>query len=272
MKEEALQLARETQDPAKRLNVLREYIQEFVLRSMHESEVFYCLSLVGGTALRLLHGLPRFSEDLDFSLENATGYRLPQWTAKVERDLTFAGFKVTTSCNERKTVHTVWIRISEILRDLELSPIPGQKLSIKLEIDSNPPAGARLETRIIQRHLIFTVRHHDLPSLMAGKVHALWTRPYLKGRDWYDLVWYLTKRPIVKPNITLLENALEQTSPELARQAGQWRRGLSDRAKKLDSERLKRDVALFLERPQEAALLSAENMARLLDADRQQDR
>jgi predicted nucleotidyltransferase component of viral defense system len=268
MKEEALHLARETQDPTQRLNVLREYIQEFVLRSLHESEAFYCLSFVGGTALRLLHGLPRFSEDLDFSLEKATGYRLSQWTAKIERDLSFAGFKVTTSFNERKTVHTVWIIFSEILHELELSAIPGQKLSIKLEIDSNPPAGARLETRIIQRHLIFTLRHHDLPSLMAGKVHALLTRPFLKGRDWYDLVWYLTKRPIIKPNLTLLEKALEQTSPKLTRQAGQWRRELLNLVKLLDSDRLKRDAALFLERPQEAALLSAENMARLLDDDR----
>ncbi len=73
MREEVLRLARMVQEPGGRLNLVREYLQAFILRSMHEAEAFHCLSFVGGTALRFLHGLPRFSEDLDFSLENSVG-------------------------------------------------------------------------------------------------------------------------------------------------------------------------------------------------------
>jgi len=113
--------------------------------------------------------------------------------------------------NDRKTVHTGWVRLGGLLHDAGLSPMSDKKLAIKVEVDTRPPAGSRCERQLVTRHLSFLVQYYDLPSLMAGKLHALLTRRYAKGRDWYDLMWYLSQRPPVAPNLTLLQNALDQT-------------------------------------------------------------
>jgi len=138
MKEQALAVARGVADPGQRLNKLREYLQAFILRSLHESEAFKPLAFVGGTALRFLHNLPRFSEDLDFSLVAQDGYAGRDWMAKIKRDLTRAGFNPQVTWNDRKVVHTGWVRLEGILHETGLSGMPGEKLSIKLEIHWHP--------------------------------------------------------------------------------------------------------------------------------------
>jgi hypothetical protein len=189
VKEQALALARSTPDPGQAVNRLREYLQVLVLRSLHECEAFRPLAFVGGTALRFLHGLSRFSEDLDFSLVSPEGYAPLEWMARVKRDLLLAGFQPEVTWNERHVVHTAWVRVAGILHDAGLAGRPAQKLAIKVEIDTCPPAGARCERRVVTRHLTFLIQHYDLPSLLAGKLHAAITRRYAKGRDWYDLLW-----------------------------------------------------------------------------------
>lgn len=264
MKEEALALVQAVAGSADKQNLLREYVQESVLRSLHESEAFLCLSFVGGTALRFLHGLPRFSEDLDFSLENSEGYEPVRWLAKLKRDMSLAGFDLTLKWNDRKVVHTAWIRIGELLKDAGLAALPEQKLSVKLEIDTNPPAGAVFRSDVVSRHVAFVIRHHDLPSLMAGKLHALMTRSYVKGRDWYDFLWYRARRPPVEPNLTQLQNALDQTEGKGAYDSKQWTRHIADKLEELDLESVKHDVLPFLERPREAELLTREHLLSLV--------
>ena len=175
-----------------------------------------------------------------------------------------AGFDPAILWNDRKTVHTAWIRIANILNEIGLSNLPEQKLSIKLEMDTHPPAGAKLKTLIVNRHMIFSLRHHDLPSLMAGKIHALITRTYPKGRDWYDLLWYSAQRPPVLPNLKLLQNALDQTQGAGKCTATEWRRDICKRLDTLKSETLKDDALPFLEHPGEAAMLTVENLKSLL--------
>jgi predicted nucleotidyltransferase component of viral defense system len=264
MKEEALALMKNVMDPASKLNLLREYLQEFVLRSLHESEAFLCLSFVGGSALRFLYELPRFSEDLDFSLERAASYQPAQWLGKLKRDFALAGFDATIRWNDRKIVHVVWIRISGILHQVRLAAVPEQKLSVKLEINTRPPEGAVLQSRLVNRHMIFALRHHDISSLMAGKIHALTTRRYPKGRDWYDLLWYRSRRPPVEPNLTLLKSALAQTEGERAFPAETWSTRLLGRLRTIQVESLARDVRPFLERPQDAGLLTPEYLRSIL--------
>jgi hypothetical protein len=206
MREEALALAFGIDDPVKKKNVLREYLQAFALRSLHESEAFRSMAFVGGTALRFLSNLPRYSEDLYFSLVEPGGYDPVDWLRKLKSDLALAGFDASVTFNARRTVNAAWVRVAGLLRQAGLTASSEPKLSIKLEIDTRPPEGAVLARTIIRRHLTFVVCHHDESSLMAGKLHALWTRPYPKGRDWFDLVWYLARRPPVAPNIALLQN------------------------------------------------------------------
>jgi hypothetical protein len=264
VKEQALALVQGLSDPGQALNRLREYLQALVLRSLHESEAFRPLAFVGGTALRFLHGLPRFSEDLDFSLVSAEGYAGMAWMAKVKRDLALAGFDPQVTWNDRRVVHTGWVRLSGLLRDAGLSARPEQKLSIKLEIDTRPPAGALCERRIVTRHVTFLVQHYDLPSLLAGKLHAAITRKYATGRDWYDLVWYLSPRPPVAPNLALLQNALDQTRGVGTCDAQSWGALVRERLASCNLAAIRDDVRPFLERPQDADLLTQDNLLALL--------
>lgn len=264
MRETALDIIKDISDPSNKLNVLREYVQAMVLRSLHESEAFVNLAFVGGTALRFIHNLPRFSEDLDFSLEDADGYTPETWMKKIKRDLTLSGFDAAVSWNDSTTVHKSWIRVSRLLKDAGLAAVPDQKLSIKLEIDSQPPAGAISETSIVNRHTMLSLRYYDLPSLMAGKVHALMTRPYAKGRDWYDLVWYRAKHPPIEPNLALLQNALHQTQEKDPLAGKDWKQLLIDKARSMDHRALAADVANFLEHPKESALLTEDSICSVL--------
>jgi predicted nucleotidyltransferase component of viral defense system len=265
MKEQALALVRGAADRGQAVNVLREYLQSLVLRSFHEAEAFRCITFVGGTALRFLHGLPRFSEDLDFSLVSLNGYAGRAWMAKVKRDLALAGFTPEVTWNDRKTVHTAWVRLGGLLHDAGLSSMADEKLAIKVEVDTRPPVGGHCERRLVTRHLSFLLQYHDPPSLMAGKVHALLTRRYAKGRDWYDLLWYLSQRPPVAPNLTLLQNALDQTQGAGSVDARRWMDEVRRRLLAWDMKALVEDVEPFLERPQDAALITRENVLGLLE-------
>jgi len=263
MRDQALALARGAKDPGQALNLLREYLQTLVLRSFHECEAFRNLAFVGGTALRFLHNLPRFSEDLDFSMVSEKGYAGVEWMSKVKRDLSLAGFDPHLTWNDRKVVHTGWIRLAGLLYDAGISGVPDQKLAIKLEIDTRPPAGALCVRSIITRTVTFFVQHYDLPSMMAGKLHAAITRKYVKGRDWYDLLWYRTQRPPVEPNISLLQRALDQTHRSAKYNAHAWQSLVSDRLASISIKDITGDVYPFLEHPQDASLLTRENLSGL---------
>lgn len=259
MKEEALALLAAETDPARKTHLLREYLQAIALRSFHESGAFANLSFVGGTALRFLFSLPRFSEDLDFSLEKPSGYDLRKWAGKLERDLGFGGFDASLTVKTGKTVESADIRAAGLLHEVGLAAHPAQKLSIKIEIDTRPPEGARTETRVVNRFFLMSLRHHDLPCLMAGKIRDLLTRPYSKGRDWYDLLWYRTRVPRVDPSIAFLQSSLDQGHEGTGGTPGHaadWQTLLEERARQVNWKAVAEDVAPFLERPAEKKLLT----------------
>ena len=253
MKEHLLQIAGAENDPARRVNVIREYIQATILRSLHSAGAFQWLSFVGGTALRFVHGVRRFSEDLDFSVESEDRPEISPLATRIDRDLTRQGYHVTTSLRSKVPVQVIWVRVERLLYEVGTAGNPRKKLSVRVEIDTNAPAGAGTETTIVQRHAMFTLRHHDLPSLMAGKLNAILTRKYAKGRDWYDLVWYLSRRPRIEPNLTLLSNALKQSNSEAT--PAEWRRELTRQLDTLDANALRSDIEPFLEEPGEIQLL-----------------
>jgi hypothetical protein len=268
MKLEALALARGTRDPGRASLLLREYIQAFTMRSLSESEAFRSLSFIGGTALRFLFDLPRFSEDMDFSLEKPAGYAIEKWASKIGRDLEYAGFAARVTTRLSATVHVVWVRVAELLQEAGIAAQRDQNLSVKIEIDTRPPAGANCRRELVTRHVSFAVQHHDLPSLMTGKTHALITRKWSKGRDWYDLMWYRSHRPPVSPNIVLLQNALNQTEGVGVMDAEAWPQLVAGQLKRLDMREVSADVRPFLERPQDADLLSVENILSVLEPPR----
>ena len=266
VKDRALEAAGRFDDPVRRLNVLREYMQAFIMRSLHESEASRALAFVGGTALRFLENLPRFSEDLDFSQVAGGEYDPVRWLRKLKRDLHLAAFESAVRWIDRRPVQAAWVRTAGLLAEAGLSGREGQKLSLRIEIDTRPPAGAVMRRAVVRRHFPFVVRHHDLSSLMAGKLHALLTRGYPKGRDWFDLVWYLSRRPPVAPNVPFLQRSLDQTQGAGRHRASDWRPLLRRQLAALDIGRLVRDVAPCLERPADAALLERDNLDAVLAA------
>lgn len=250
-------------------NVLREYLQSRILMQLQAQGAFVPLAFMGGTALRFRYGIPRFSEDLDFTLErDAADFDFTRLVERVVRGLGLEGYAVEASRNERAAVSRAMIGFPGLMAEAGLSPHDGQKLSIKLEVDTNPPAGAGLETYVIRRLGPIQVQFHDRPSLFAGKIAAVLARPYTKGRDLFDLWWYLTRGDELQPNLTLLGSALDQTAPAVAASAtADWRSALDTRLRDVDWEDAYRDVAAFLEDPATSrAIFSAAEFAELLRA------
>jgi hypothetical protein len=266
MKEQALAQVKNRPPAVDGVNVLREYLQARVLTGLQQAGAFIPLAFMGGTALRFLYRVPRFSEDLDFTLErDAEGFDFETLLERVERSLVREGYVVTVKLNTRATVVKAMIGFPGLLGEAGLSPHADQHLRIRLEVDTGPPAGAGLAVSTINRFGILRIQHHDMPSLFAGKVAAVLAREYTKGRDYYDLFWYLSREPKLEPNIELLRNALQQTAPELAiRAAGDWRGSLAGRFESTDWADARRDVAPFLEHVGEGAMIDRETFEALL--------
>ena len=175
------------------------------------------------------------------------------------------GYRVDVKVSEHKTVATAWVKFPGLPYELGLSPRATQTLSIKVELDKNPPVGARIETSIVRRHVTLNICHHDKSSLLAGKLHAILNRPWNKGRDLYDLAWYLADRTWPAPNLGLLNSALAQTAWKGAiMTAATWREEIRKRMNLLDWEGARADVRPFLERERDLDLVSKEVLSKLL--------
>ena len=266
MKDYIVQLIEGADNGLLKICLVREYLQARILQSLQEHGVFIHWAFVGGTALRFLYSIPRFSEDLDFSLVgSAQDSDFAGGIRRVERDLEIEGYALKTTTKIRNAIASASIRFPGLLYELGLSPHRNHVFSIKIELDMNPPNGAGFETTMVRRHVILNLMHHDKSSLLAGKINALLYRPWGKGRDLYDLMWYLTDRSWPEPNIPFLESALDQTEwpgPRITR--ANWRNMVKDRLKKLDWEEARADVRPFLEKEREIELVTFDNFAGLL--------
>ncbi len=249
-------------DPIAGRHVVREVLQAKVLASLQRAGAMIPLAFHGGTSLRFLYSIDRFSEDLDFALERpGRGYDFHAYLRAVRADLQREGYTVDVRANDRKVVHSAFVRFRGLLYELGLSPHETEKLAIKIEIDTRPPAGAVLETTVVRRHVTLQLQHHDRSSLLAGKVHAVLQRTYTKGRDLYDLLWYLNDPGWPAPNLAMLNNALAQSEwdgPELA--GGNWGEILGQRVGALDWGKVTGDVRPFVESPSELEILTQENL------------
>jgi hypothetical protein len=128
---------------------------------------------------------------------------------RLENELTLENLNVSIKFKDKKAVASAFIKFQGLLHQFNLSPHHDQALLIKFEVDQNPPSGWNTKFSMINRDFLIGINHHDLPSLFAGKLHALLYRKYAKGRDYYDFIWYVGRK--IKPNLTLLNNAIYQT-------------------------------------------------------------
>jgi hypothetical protein len=267
MKDVLIRIVEESESPLIAQNRVREYLQARVLDGLQREGAMVPLAFHGGTALRFIYRLPRHSEDLDFALEGeARLFNMGKTFKSVEREFHREGYDLDVKLSDSRVVQNARLRFSGLLFELGLSGQRDEIFTLKVEVDTKPPAGAVLETTVVRRHVTLQLHHHDRSSLLAGKIHAILQRKYTKGRDIYDLFWYLSDSKWPGPNLALLNNALAQTEwggpifTEL-----NWRDIVQDRVGELDWKNVQNDVGPFLERRDELNLLTRENLLGLLE-------
>lgn len=253
--------------PIQAQNIAREYLQARILEQLQYQGGMVSLAFQGGTALRFLFDLPRFSEDLDFTLERKTkSFDFRKSLEKIKREFEKETYQVLLKINTKNVVNSAFVRFPGLLFDLGLSQHRNQVFAVKVEVDTQPPRGANLKTTIIRRHVTLQLQHHDRASLLAGKLHALLQREYVKGRDIYDLFWYMSNQNWPEPNLALLNNALKQTEWQGDKlTVDTWRGVIRGRVSELSWKNVFEDVAPFLEKEAEIQLLTRENLLRLLE-------
>ncbi|MCK5795677.1 MAG: nucleotidyl transferase AbiEii/AbiGii toxin family protein [Deltaproteobacteria bacterium] len=185
------------------LNALREILQEIVLCGLWRAKFYERAAFYGGTALRVLYGLDRFSEDLDFSLLHpGDAFDLTPYCAAIEEELAAWGFPARVEVKRKRvqsTIASAFLKANtrELLLTVEADAVARvvhtqRQLKIKVEVDTDPPSDFTTETLFLLQPIPFSVKAFSPASLFAGKMHAVLCRRWktrVKGRDWYDLVW-----------------------------------------------------------------------------------
>ena len=248
------------------LNRIREYLQAYFLHIIYKNKFYQNLVFTGGTALRFIYRIRRFSEDLYFSLSTkAKNYNFTDMVENILREFKLAGYELEIKYDDSHTVHSALLKFSGLLFETGLSPLKDQKIVIKVEIDSNPPQGGVETSTVYNSIFMFYMLHYDSASLFAGKVRALLCREYTKGRDWYDLLWYLTKFKGLEPNFIMLNNAMAQTSRKPVKLTiGNWKAEIKKTVETLDWAKVRNDVSRFLEDNSELSLLESKTFVNLL--------
>jgi hypothetical protein len=241
---------------------VKEMLQELPLYALWRGGFFEVAAFQGGTSLRILHGLPRFSEDLDFILLGADrGFRWAHYFESLTGVLDQFGVRCELSERDHmdKAVREAMLKDNSLGRQLDLSFFDAakpRKLKVKLEIDTHPPAGTGTTWHYLDFPVDFEVCAQDLPSNYALKLHELLCRPYLKGRDWFDFAWY--GKQGTRPNLPHLAHALNQSGPWKgmnARVDAQWlAEALTARVETINWPSAARDVSPFLPSPEQASL------------------
>lgn len=257
---------------------LREIMQEIALAGLYRSNFFKHAAFYGGTALRIFHGLNRFSEDLDFSLlEKNDDFNLEPYFKAIIEEFEALGIKVSLTQKQKSSVSsidsaflksdTLW---SELIFEttipqinLSIKPI----IKIKLEVDTHPPLGFETENRLLTKPFSFYVNCFTLPDLFAGKMHALLFRKWknrVKGRDWYDLEWYLKNGTEINL-VHFCERAFE---------SGDWRDQsitlaqllnlLNEKIESVDFKIIKEDIIRFIPNPEVLDIWSADYFKQLV--------
>ncbi len=201
-------------------NGLQEILQHYVLAGLSRAGMFHEAVFQGGTCLRILYGMNRFSEDLDFLLKHPNpDFDWQRYLDLLRKDCEQEGIDLEVQDKSRAgiAVQKAFLKSDSIgkilLLELPFERQPSRKIHIRLEIDTNPLTGSQFATRFITFPVTLPVTTQTLESGFALKLHALLCRPFIKGRDWYDFIWYSARD--IRPDLLLLQNALQQYGPWL---------------------------------------------------------
>lgn len=193
---------------ADKKNAIKEIMQEIVLCGLSRAGFFKKTAFYGGTALRIFYGLDRFSEDLDFSLMAPDdSFELSEYFPTLKKEVASYGLNVEIAEKEKtkeSAIRSAFLKgntkehmLLFYSSDPAASAVAGNEtIKIKFEVDINPPAGATFEHKYRLLPAPYEVTLYDMPSLFAGKAHAVICRAWksrVKGRDLYDYVFYLSR-------------------------------------------------------------------------------
>jgi len=247
-------------------------MQEVALLGLWRRKFFEKAAFYGGTAMRILYGLDRFSEDLDFSLIlPMADFDLSNYTTALQKELEAFGFDVAIEQGDKavkSAVQSAFLKANtlnqllvietaeEILREVPR----GQVLKIKMEVDTNPPPAFATHTRYLLQPIPFAVRTYVLSDMFAGKMHAVLCRRWknrVKGRDWYDMVWYVANHP--QMHLSHLEERMRQTGhwETKNRLSPQSFQNLLNKAiDRLDVDQARKEIEPFVKHPEVLSLWS----------------
>jgi predicted nucleotidyltransferase component of viral defense system len=233
--------------PWREKDILREYLQTQILKVLSLSDYNDAVSFLGGTSLRFIHNISRFSEDLDLDLIKKDNFDINQMENDLSRRLEQLGLPLDTKVKTTENIHIIFFKFKNVLQEFGFRVPKDEKFLIKFEIDFSPYKNIEFETKFADSfNDRFPVFINTLPTLFAQKIIALKLRPYQKGRDFYDIVWFLAQKSI-EPNYLILKekNININNRQELVNE-------LQKIISRLDLEQAAKDVQRFLFYPEQA--------------------
>ena len=248
-------------------NVEQEVMQRIALAGLHRGGFFQHAAFYGGTCLRLFHNLPRFSEDMDFSLiEKRNDIHIEDYFPAVIEEFRLAGHDVSIVKKDKKKFGRVESAfLKEDTEAYDISFQTKKTIKVKIELDTDPPLCFDTEQLLLQQPYSFMTRCFTLPDLYAGKMHALvyrgWQRR-VKGRDWYDFEWYV--RWNVPLDFSHLQERIREFNGEETSREDFLNR-LREKLANTDIERVKDDVIGFVDNPHELDIWSNDYFLQLAD-------
>ena len=246
------------QNAEQRLNAQHQVMQQIVLAGLQKGGFFEHAAFYGGTCLRIFHGLPRFSEDMDFSLtEKNPAILLEHYFGAIQDVFALTGKDVVITKKEKLNfgrVESAFLKEDTSAYDIAFRT--EKTIKVKIELDTNPPLLFDTEQKLLLKPYSLMVRCFTLPDLFAGKMHALVYRNWktrIKGRDWYDFEWYI--RNNVPLNFAHLQERIREfNGQELSKE--EFMQLLRERLSTADIHQVKQDVLPFVDRPLELDIWS----------------
>lgn len=233
--------------PWQEKNILLEYLQTQILKTLSLSKFNNSISFLGGTCLRFVHDIDRFSEDLDFDLIKKEGFKIEDLEKDILTKLELQGFNVDTKVKKTDNIYIIFFKFRDVLREFGFNVHRDEKVLVKFEIDFNPYKSIHTEVKFSDSfNERFPIFANDIETLFAQKVLAIIFRPYQKGRDFYDLVWFLSQKNI-EPNYAIFKekNIPITNKVELVE-------FLMEQAETSDLDAATKDVERFLFYPEQA--------------------
>lgn len=260
-------------------SAVREIMQEITLAGLSRTDFFNKAAFYGGTALRIFYGLDRYSEDLDFSLlENDTEFSLEPYFSAIITEFSSLGLQINIREKDKRqtsNIESAFLKSETLWQELVLEDVVSQlkiksnkSIKIKIEVDRQPPTGFSTEEKLLLRPFSFYVKCYTRPSLFAGKTHAILYRKWktrVKGRDWYDMEWYIRKGiPLdVKHFLTRAQDTNDWKDKTITQD--QILQLLRDKINSVSIDQVKIDVVRFINDEQKLAIWSKPYFSDLIE-------